>query len=626
MDNGPRPNPEELLLHTEWMLAMAVSLVGDRSRADDIVQGAWTAAVESPPRSRVALGAWLHGVVRNLSRQSHRQESRRRRREAIVAKSELQFDSAEELVARAELQRVIIDSVLSLDEPYRTTVILRFFEDRTPHEIANRDAVPVKTVWTRLSRALQQLRSRLNREYGDQDQWRSILIPFIGAPAATTAGLTTSASASASVSTAPTTTAATSTLLTTTLGSAFVMSKLTLGISCVALVAVGLAIGHFTSPRPAAVPGHMIAVDKEAYSDLQSERQRLEAELIAARSKHEEQRTAAAQLAADGETLQAELDAANAANAALVANARPETTETPSPLPVAFGKYADLDGVKNANWEELASAVANMTAILFEVTKLENSGQDLPAGYQQEIIKENQKLLTYLAGVATHIDSHALHNGEYTHPVTLTNILGAMLDQRELPLDDQQRRRIVEHGESFETEYDRLQTTYDGDTPHQRKILDELTLKRSTMRSIEDELSSEQRSVVVKPWLHDRIEVDPRSPVQMLAMTVRSFAHNSPAELRAALPTVISKLYQIPPEKLVGLDAAYDRYMVAVESLLDPIPATEMVKFFPIDAAIVAGEAFSDLVGDVWALPSVDDEARQRILHTPRWFVPRIRE
>jgi RNA polymerase sigma-70 factor (ECF subfamily) len=101
-------------------------------------------------------------VLRNFARQERRSSARREAREHDVARRE-ELPSAREIVARAELQRRIAGAVMELDEPYRSAVLLRYFEDLPPREIAKRLGVPVATVRTRLARALEQLRERFDR-------------------------------------------------------------------------------------------------------------------------------------------------------------------------------------------------------------------------------------------------------------------------------------------------------------------------------------------------------------------------------------------------------------------------------------------------------------------------------
>jgi protocatechuate 3,4-dioxygenase beta subunit len=81
--------------------------------------------------------------------------------------------------------RKVVDAVLALDEPYRSTITLRYFDELSPQEIARQLGVPVRTVKTRLRRALEQLQGRLDRVHGgDRGAWCLALLPLLPAPSA----------------------------------------------------------------------------------------------------------------------------------------------------------------------------------------------------------------------------------------------------------------------------------------------------------------------------------------------------------------------------------------------------------------------------------------------------------
>jgi protocatechuate 3,4-dioxygenase beta subunit len=73
----------------------------------------------------------------------------------------------------------VVDAVLLLHEPYRTTVVLRFYEDLEPAEIARRLGINGATVRTRLKRGLDMLRARLDRDAGDRRAWCLALLPVL---------------------------------------------------------------------------------------------------------------------------------------------------------------------------------------------------------------------------------------------------------------------------------------------------------------------------------------------------------------------------------------------------------------------------------------------------------------
>lgn len=68
----------------------------------------------------------------------------------------------QQTVAQREQITLVRRGVRKLSPNYRRVVELRFFEDLSPAEIANLLGVPVKTVYTRLERAIQRLRRMLN--------------------------------------------------------------------------------------------------------------------------------------------------------------------------------------------------------------------------------------------------------------------------------------------------------------------------------------------------------------------------------------------------------------------------------------------------------------------------------
>lgn len=85
--------------------------------------------------------------------------------------------------------------MLELEEPYRQTVLLRYYEGLSSPEIARRLEVPAGTVRWRLSNALGLLRERLDREYGNRAAWSLLLAPLAGREASLVASTSAGASA-----------------------------------------------------------------------------------------------------------------------------------------------------------------------------------------------------------------------------------------------------------------------------------------------------------------------------------------------------------------------------------------------------------------------------------------------
>jgi RNA polymerase sigma factor (sigma-70 family) len=167
----PPTDPRWLLEHGGFVRSLARSLVRDALRADDVAQETFLAALEHPPRHGEAPRSWLAKVLRNFARRSARDDVRRARREEAVARSEA-GPSTEEIVERELARRRVLEAVLALEEPYRTAILLRFYEELPPRAIARKLGVPVETVRTRLKRAIERLREHLDKAWNeDRRAW-----------------------------------------------------------------------------------------------------------------------------------------------------------------------------------------------------------------------------------------------------------------------------------------------------------------------------------------------------------------------------------------------------------------------------------------------------------------------
>ena len=182
----PDRDLDALLARASRVRALARGLCSDAAAQEDLTQDALLVALQRPGGEAAPL-AWFRRVLERLAVDRARSEGTRRTRQQRVARAEAQ-PSTLDLVARADLQRRLVEEVLALDEPYRSTLVERWFEERTPDDIARRLGVPASTVRTRLARGHALLRERLERREGTN--WMSALAALGaahgGAPAATT--------------------------------------------------------------------------------------------------------------------------------------------------------------------------------------------------------------------------------------------------------------------------------------------------------------------------------------------------------------------------------------------------------------------------------------------------------
>lgn len=184
--------PEELAAELPRLQRLALPLVhGDVHAADDLVQDAWLSSLREG-RPTLSPSGWF-GLLRSIAFRSRRAEARRRRRErvAVNAKAGVTSEETGELVARTALLRELSDALLELDEPYRSTLLLRYLEELSVPAIARRMATPIATVRTRLSRGLELLRDRLGRDADSRSRWLAglpLLLQDVPSPVTWTLG------------------------------------------------------------------------------------------------------------------------------------------------------------------------------------------------------------------------------------------------------------------------------------------------------------------------------------------------------------------------------------------------------------------------------------------------------
>ncbi len=176
--NASRTDLSALLDHSEWLHALARRLVGDPGAADDLVQETWVAALRNPPDVTRPARPWLAGVLRKLVLLRRRSEGRRAGRQESVAREE-GLPSAAEMVESVDTGRRLAGLVLELAEPYRTTVLLRYWHDLSSAEIARRQGIPEGTVRWRLKHGMDELRERLDGAFGERRSWHHALVAML---------------------------------------------------------------------------------------------------------------------------------------------------------------------------------------------------------------------------------------------------------------------------------------------------------------------------------------------------------------------------------------------------------------------------------------------------------------
>lgn len=161
---------KDWLAHAPALRALVAALVNDSTEHEDLVQETWLRALCSGGFASQSRG-WWSSVIRNLARDRARERSLREQKEREAAREE-EMPSEVEVVERLEIAQRVAAELARLDEPYRSTIHLRYFEGLGVEAIAQRSKAPVETVRARLRRGLALLRERMDRACGgDRSTW-----------------------------------------------------------------------------------------------------------------------------------------------------------------------------------------------------------------------------------------------------------------------------------------------------------------------------------------------------------------------------------------------------------------------------------------------------------------------
>lgn len=385
-------------------------------------------------------------------------------------------------------------------------------------------------------------------------------------------------------------------------------------------LAAGFGIGRWTTPETAAealATGKV--VERKALDALQEEldRAKSEAETLASdRSKLAQENETLAERAG---TLAASLESLKSEAAAEEAVARAEAA---GHLPVEFGKLAELEAFRHADWKSLAEAADNMNALWLDLIARQERGEPMPADFPKNLQAQNAKLVAFAAGIMGKVPTNSPVNGEFTHPLALSNLMAAVLERSGHPFTPEQKKEIGLLGEEYEAAWDELQATYGENTPQLRKVIDELELKDATTRATRDLLSADQRDVIVHPELTDRMQMDVLSPFTMAILLTKSVSQPSASDFQGVFIDRVLENYSIPAERRGELQPALDQYLSDIAPLLEePGDPKAPIR---LDQALQAGRAHAALLDALIALPDLPAETRTQLLTNPGWPVPMV--
>jgi RNA polymerase sigma factor (sigma-70 family) len=151
-----------VIRHGPMVLGVCRRILDDPAAADDAFQATFMVLVKKARglRERELLGGWLHGVAIRVARKAKSAAAHRRE---VERRSFRREDEPAHDHERAELRAIIDEEIRRLPEHYRLPLVLCHLEGMRHHEAADRLGCAVGTIESRLSRAREQLRSRLVR-------------------------------------------------------------------------------------------------------------------------------------------------------------------------------------------------------------------------------------------------------------------------------------------------------------------------------------------------------------------------------------------------------------------------------------------------------------------------------
>ena len=526
--NPPPPSADVLLEHGAFLRGLARSLVADEQRAEDVVQETWMAVLRRPPPPGARLRAWLGAITRNLALKSRRTEERLRRREARVARPDRAAETPD-VAERVEIQRRVAEAVAELSEPGRTAIVQRDFDGLSPSQIAQRQGVPVRTIESRLRRARETLRARLDASYGARGVWQAALLPVAGF-SGTTLHATATSSAHGGLPTV-------STLGTAAAVGVTVMNiKLVVGLVAVAALGAFFAGRELASPQAPAVTADTPADDPERGPLLGTDAS-AHAALLG--------KLAAAE--AENARLRDELAALRSAPEGLDPAPAPHATPAASAV-AAYAPAAHAQVLAAQDWAAAGEAITKLVPLLVKLEGVLRGEGDLAAREFGDIGRWNSPLQQITLDAQQSDVPGSGTNGVFTHPAVALNLIHAALAQANVPLSEGQMDQLRALGDRFMLDDERRRQAYTPDTLALEDLIGEAALKERFFASVDGILTPPQREILHPPAVAGRLGVDLFSYGVLLRPLAKPVAFTSRDDLGQRFAALLMSLFGFADE------------------------------------------------------------------------------
>ena len=165
--NGERNAFSELVrLHARGVMNVIYRMCGDEQLSEDAAQEAFIRAWLnlSSYRPQTSLRNWLYRIAVNAATDMLRKEKRILPNDIEDLQLTDERPGPESLVSQQERTVLVQKAVLSLPDSSRAVLVLREYEGRSYHEIADALDIPIGSVMSRLNYARKLLKEKLERK------------------------------------------------------------------------------------------------------------------------------------------------------------------------------------------------------------------------------------------------------------------------------------------------------------------------------------------------------------------------------------------------------------------------------------------------------------------------------
>ena len=289
-----------------------------------------------------------------------------------------------------------------------------------------------------------------------------------------------------------------------------------------------------------------------------------------------------------------------------------------------FGEAGRLEAVREADWAGLAAASREVDRAILQLYLLKLEGKPAPKELKVRLQEHTEKVRTYEYRTLDRLPTAAKHNGELTHPISVTNLIAALLAKEGRPLSAGQVADIDRLGSAFDQQFARLREGWVATMPRARRLLEEYRLKGRFMEDLYAALSAEQRALVIDPAYRGLAGLDLYDPTLMILHTSPVVAGADAGEVRADVGALLRRTLGLAPEAVSPpLDALVDAFTARALRGVEPV-APARAKHYSYAHGLQAGEAMADLVDGVLREVELTAQAREALLNDPTWFIPRL--